>query len=283
MRHTLAVVCLVLAPFLHADDQDVRVRFHLPYVQPADDTRRLDVYSPEGDNMPVIVWVHGGAWVGGDKSFAQHKPRTFTRRGFVFVAINYRLVPNVRAGDQAADVAAAIGYVRKNCKKWGGDPTKVFVMGHSAGTHLAALVCTNERYTAAANLKLSDISGCIAVDVAGYDIPARYDKAGDGLRKTLAEIFGESVDERARLSPIRHVAAGKGIPPFLIIHIGVDPQKSQSEAFAEKLKQAGVATTLYVARGKGHKKLDEEMGRPDSKASQAVYAFLEARLKKPQR
>jgi acetyl esterase/lipase len=274
----MTVGSLVLALSCSAEGKPGRVLFDVPYAQPADDFRRLDVYAPEGRNLPVVVWVHGGAWIGGDKTFAQHKPRTFTARGYVFVPVNYRLVPTVRAGDQATDVATAIAYVKKNCAKWGGNPQKLFVMGHSAGTHLATLVCTDQRYLEGVGLKLSDVRGCVAVDVAGYDIPPRYDKAGESLKKTLADIFGATSKEQSTLSPVRHVARGKGIPPFLVIHIGVDPQKSQSEAFVKVLKQAGINTAIHVATGKGHKKLDEEMGKPTSQASQAVYSFLESCL-----
>ena len=81
------------------------------------------------------------------------------------------------------------------------------------------------------------------------------------------------------MSPVHHVAKGKGIPPFQLIHIGVDPQKSQTQTFVKRLKAEGVSVRVHVAQGKGHKKLDEEMGLAEDKPTQAVFEFLDSLLK----
>jgi acetyl esterase/lipase len=256
------------------------VFYHLPYTNPADPAHRLDVYAPEGGkNHPVIIWVHGGSWVRGDKSLAHRKPCAFTRKGFVFVSINYRFVPQVTVPDQAGDVAKAIKHVRDNCEKWGGDPRRIFVMGHSAGAHLSALVCTDEKYLKTEGLELGSIRGCIAVDVAAYDIPARYNQSGDSLRKTLANIFGADQESQKQVSPLHHVARNKSIPPFLVIHIDVNPQKSQSEAFVKKLTTEGVSTRMHAAKGRKHKILDEELGMAGDAPTKAVFEFLDTFLK----
>jgi arylformamidase len=275
------VSAVAIAGEKRAEATSARVLFHLPYTETADKAHRLDVYIPDGaTDRPVVVWVHGGSWVRGDKALAQRKPQAFTARNYVFVAINYRFVPDVMAGDQAADVAKAIKYVHDNCSKWGGNPKKLFIMGHSAGTHLSALVCTDESYLKAEGLDLSNIAGCVAVDVAGYDLKTRYEKAGANLRKILAPIFGADAKSQSHVSPICHVAAKKGIPPFLVIHIGLDPQKSQSLAFVKKLTAAGVSAKVHSAKGKGHKKLDEEMGMNGDAPTNAVFKFLDSLSKK---
>ncbi len=256
-----------------------KVLFGLPYAEPKNAHQRLDVYAPEGaKNLPIVVWVHGGSWTRGDKALSQHKPYAFTRQGFVFVSVNYRFVPSVTPADQAGDVAKAIKYVHDHCEKWGGDPERIFSMGHSAGAHLSALVCTDQKYLKAAGLELPSIIGCIAVDVAAYDISARYEKASVSLQKILADIFGKDSTSQKRVSPINHVSPDKGIPPFLVIHIGIDPQKSQSQSFVKALLAAKVPTRVHVAQGKGHKKLDEEIGLPGDEPTKAVFEFLDSVL-----
>ena len=102
----------------------VRVLYDLPYTSALEktpgNTGRLDVYAPDRDGQfPVIIWIHGGGWTKGDKSFVQHKPRVFTSKGFVFVSINYRLVPNVKVTDQATDVARATRFVPRRTRPTG--------------------------------------------------------------------------------------------------------------------------------------------------------------------
>ena len=74
----------------------------------------LDVYAPDGaKNLPVVFWIHGGGWQAGNKSMVGVKPKAFTEAGFVFVSINYRLLPTVDMGGLTGDVATALGWVHK--------------------------------------------------------------------------------------------------------------------------------------------------------------------------
>ena len=93
-----------------------------------------------------MIWVHGGAWQIGDKAQVQAKPKAFNERGYVLVSVNYRFHPAVTYKEQAGDIAQAIRWVNDHAREHGGDPGRVFLMGHSAGAHLAALVGTDGRY-----------------------------------------------------------------------------------------------------------------------------------------
>src|SRR3954469_20800289 len=98
----------------------------------------LDVYAPAGaKNLPVVFWIHGGGWQAGDKSEVQEKPRAFMEKGFVFVSTSYRLLPAVDMETIIRDCAKSLGWVHANIAKHGGDPQRIFVMGHSAGAQLA--------------------------------------------------------------------------------------------------------------------------------------------------
>ena len=127
-------VALLLALAL----QDVKK--DIPYGD--QDRQVLDILAPkDAKNLPVVFWIHGGGWQTGDKSEVKTKPKLFTDRGFVFVSTNYRLLPKVEMETIFRDVAKSIGWVHKHIAEHGGDPDRIFVMGHSAGAQLAALMC----------------------------------------------------------------------------------------------------------------------------------------------
>jgi len=128
----------------------------LAYSEPKNTFQMLDIFTPaEGKNHPVVIYIHGGGWHSGDKAEVHNKPKALTDRGFVLASINYRLwTPpwsksfpgTVTLKHQAQDVAKAIRWVHDHSRDYGGDPATLIVMGHSAGAHLSALVCTDERY-----------------------------------------------------------------------------------------------------------------------------------------
>src|SRR4051812_5593518 len=99
------LVVLALAAEVRAQD----VKRDIPYVESAHKLQVLDVYSPAGaKDLPVVVWIHGGGWQAGDKTDVQVKPQAFNDKGFVFVSVNYRLLPDVDMGTIVRDVAKAV-------------------------------------------------------------------------------------------------------------------------------------------------------------------------------
>jgi acetyl esterase/lipase len=263
------------------------IHLGIAYGEPANKLQSLDVYAPAaGKNHPVVVYIHGGGWHSGDKADVHHKPTALTDRGFVLASINYRLwTPpwsksfpgTVTIKNEAQDVAKAIRWVHEHAREYGGDPANLIVMGHSAGAHLAALLCTDERYLKAEGLALADIKGCVPIDGDSFDLPMR-EKANAGNKVAAAdrERFGDE-SLRAELSPALHVARGKGIPPFLIFHIvdAAHPQsQAQSERLALTLRAAGVATRMHGASGKDHSTLNNDLGLPDDKPTRELFEFL---------
>ena len=253
----------------------------LAYTDPADASRRLDVYTPaEGKNHPVMIWIHGGGWRRGDKSAVQHKPQAFVDKGFVFVSVNYRFVPQVTVKEMTGDIAKAIRWVHDHAADYRGSPDKIFVAGHSAGAHLSALVCTDDRYLKAEGIALSAIKGCIPVDCAVYDIPRQLKSAGPLRSGTYTSAFGENEAEQKQLSPMTHVAKGKGIPPFLILHVANRPDATaQSQALAQALEGAGVQAKVVPGEGKTHATINNDLGLPNDAPTKAVFEFLEGLLK----
>ena len=276
----LLVLTLLASPAVAA--AEMKVQRDVPYAEPKAERRMLDVYSlTEGKGHPIVVWIHGGGWRGGNKTTVQKKPQAFVDNGFVFVSTTYRFVPEVTVKEMAGDIAKAIRWTRVHANDFGGDPDRIIVMGHSAGAHLAALVCTDDRYLKAEGLSLATIKACIPVDVSVYDIPKRLKDGGSVPPATFTAIFGDAEDRQRDLSPATHVAKDKHIPAFLILHVADRPDtKAQSHWFADKLKEAGVAATVVAGEGKTHGSIGGDLGLPDDKPTKAMFAFLDGVLKK---
>jgi acetyl esterase/lipase len=224
----------------------------------------------------VVIWVHGGAWQFGDKAHVHSKPNAFNERGYLLVSVNYRLHPAVTYREPAEDIAQAIRWVKDHAREHGGDPGRVFLMGHSAGAHLAALVGTDGRYLAKVGLKLSDLSGVVLLDGAGYDIRRQIHQAWLPRMKSLyTNVFTEDEATQRDASPVMHVARGKGIPPFLIVHVASRrDSKVQSEGLAATLWEAGAEARVVPAEGKTHVTINRELGEPDDAPTGAVFEFL---------
>ena len=221
MRVTAALIVLLLATAVFAADS--RIHRDLPYAEVKEHSRTLDVYnSTNSRHDPVVVWIHGGGWQAGDKSDVAAKPWAFVDRGFVFVSVNYRFAPAVTMKQIAEDVAKATGWSYKHAKEYGGDSQTMFIMGHSAGASLTALLCTDDRYLKAEGVPLSVIKGCVPVDGDAFDVPMQIQTVEPRRKDSFRTKFGDA-DSQKDLSAVTHIARGKHIPPFLILRVA-DPQ-----------------------------------------------------------
>ena len=277
MRYAAAL--LLLATPLHA--AETKVHRDLPYAVTKNMRQTLDVYAPtEGKGHPVVFWIHGGGWEAGNKTDVQAKPQAFVNRGFVFVSTGYRLLPEVRIGQMAGDVAKALRWVHDHAQEYGGDPDRIFVMGHSAGAQLAALVCTDHRYLKAEGLSPSILKGCVPVDGDTYDVPMQIATVAERTAAIYRQKFG-AAESQKELSPVTHVARGKDIPPFLILHVADHPEtKGQSQRLAKALKEAGVSARAFPAAGKNHGSINSDLGTPGDEPTNVVFEFLDGALKK---
>jgi len=265
------------------------IKRDIPYAAPAHELRRLDVYAPShAKSLPVVFWIHGGGWQAGDKSSVQAKPRAFTDKGYVFVSTNYRLLPSVDMAAIVRDIAVSIHWVHDHIAEYGGDPERIFVMGHSAGAQLAALVCIDDRYLKAEGLSLAILKGCVPVDGDTYDVPAIIETAETRRRahgqpqltNGHREKFGNDAAKHRDFSAVTHVARDKGIPPFLIMHVADHPDTSaQAQRLASVLKGAGVPVRVYAARESTHNKINEDLGVPDDPGTEAIFEFVGEALK----
>src|SRR5262245_4393829 len=290
----MTMKCLFYLPLFlvifvfQAQAQDVKK--NIAYGREGHERQVLDVYAPrDAKNLPVVFWIHGGGWQQGDKTGVQLKPQAFVDKGFVFVSTNYRLLPDVDMGTIIRDIAQSIGWVHKHIDEKGGDPLRMFVMGHSAGAQLAALVCVDERYLKAEGVPLTDIKGCVPVDGDTYDVPAIIEVAETrwrvhGLPKATfghREKFGNDPAKHRDFSAVTHVASNKGIPPFLIVYVsGHHDTSAQAQRLQNALKEAGVPVKVDGGRETTHNKINADLGVADDPGTKALFEFVGEALKK---
>ncbi|HEX7816023.1 alpha/beta hydrolase [Dyella sp.] len=231
--------------------------------------QRLDVYAPSGaHHAPVIVMVHGGAWMIGDKSnpgVTGSKLAHWSAAGYVFVSVDYRMLP-ADPLQQAGDIAAALAYVQQHAVQWGGDGRRVVLMGHSAGAHLVALLAADP--TLARSQGAHAWLGTVALDSAAYDIPrimqaphpAFYDRA-----------FGADPAFWRQVSPRDRLRAG-GAPMLLVCSSQRLMSCSQADAFAAAVRSKG-GRVQVSSQALSHKQINAELGE-DSAYTRAVDQFL---------
>ena len=182
---TIAAFLLLAFPLLAAEPQ---IHRGLAYAEPKNERQMLDVYAPtKGKNHPIVVWIHGGGWRRGEREMCRKKPQAFADKGFVFVSINYRLLPKATIKQMAGDVAKAIRWIHDHAKDYGGDPNTMIRHGSFRRAQLAALVCTDDRYLKAEGLPLSLVKGCVPVDGDTYDVVMQIADGG-GKARTIYRI-----------------------------------------------------------------------------------------------
>jgi acetyl esterase/lipase len=271
-------ILLLSIPALAGEPQ---VHRNLGYGESKNERQTLDVYAPrEGKKHPIVFWIHGGGGESGDKTDVQVKPQAFVDRGFVFVSTNYRLLPNASIKEMAGDVAKAIRWIHDHAQNYGGDPDTFFVMGHSAGAQLAALVCTDDRYLKFEGLSLSIFKGCVPVDGDTYDVPMQIATVEQERKDAYRRKFGDEASQKA-LSTVTHVARGTRIPPFLILHVAGHPETTaHSQRLAKALLEAGVQARAYSAKGKDHGTINADLGKPDDEPTRELFEFVNGTLRR---
>lgn len=216
--------------------------------------QRLDVYVPAQlrGEAPLVVFFYGGGWRDGSRAQYEFVASSLTAQGMIVVIPDYRLYPEVVFPEFVEDAGAAAAWALKNALKLGADPEQIYVMGHSAGAHLAALLVTDDRYLAAHGHGPGDFAGLI-----GLSGPYDFLPIESGY---LLDVFPENSRERSQ--PIRF--ASDAVPRTLLIHGSGDSkvQPGNSRRFAEVLREKGVDVTLEIYPGTGHGRVVATLAPP---------------------
>lgn len=231
---------------------------------------KLDLFVPKGHkDFPVVLFIHGGAWIHGDKDFMgvySDFATSLAQRGIGMAIANYRLSPGVKHPEHIRDVARAFAWVHKHIAEYGGRPDALFLCGHSAGGHLVALLATNDAYLKAEGLSLRNIMGVIPLSGV-FRIP-------ENLRMFSA-IFGEDPKNRRDASPVEH--ARPDAPPFLVVYADKDLSictKPFAEAFCKAIKdKKGAVESLEIAE-RSHMTIIFNASLDEDPTGAAVYSFI---------
>lgn len=231
---------------------------------------RLDLFVPEGlQDASVLIFVHGGGWSSGDKNLYAFVGRTFAQQGFVTAIVNYRLSPQVQHPAHIEDVARAFAWVYRNISQYGGSAEKIFVMGHSAGGHLTALLALDEKYLGAHGLTLAAIKG--AIPISGV-----YDVTIDppGPFNVYQIVFGADPQQRRDASPITHV--GPNRPPFLILYAQFDFPgfDAQARQLLSGLREYENEATLLEIPNRDHVTIIANIGASHDPTTEEILKFL---------
>ena len=249
-----------------------------------DPLNKLDIYTPESDTLkmlPVIAYVHGGAWSLGDKKNVSLKPQFFIENGFIFVSINYRLSPDILHPIHTQDVAEAIAWVYDNIEKYQGNKSQIFLMGHSASAHLVSLVALDTGYLGKKNLTPQIIRGVIALDSGFYDISRRLEMdSKQKPKKIISQAFGNDQLILEDASPNTHIGDFSYIPPFFIAYCAHrEISKDQSQYFASNIRLKGTNVSLFAAENETHESINKGFGERDDSTTKSVLDWLKYYLK----
>ena len=265
-----AVIALVVAA-LPAAAQSLKTVSDVDYVAGADSAggkHRLDIYIPEGArNAPVIFSIHGGALEAGDRREERFVGQRFAGAGYVAVVISYRLSPDVSHPAHIQDVAAAFAWVTRNIARHGGDPSRILVIGHSAGAYLAMLLAADPRWLAAHKLSSKAIAG--VAPVSGFYWVDREGVAPD--RPTY--VWGTDRHVWVDASPAHYLRSD--LPPVLLLDTDGDEEwrQQQKADFADALRASGHKdVAVYKVSGRTHMSVWTKMndGKSEETSSQIL-------------
>ena len=225
--------------------------------------QRLDLTLPKSSGFATVIFVHGGSLTSGDKADADYGSvcLPFADSGIACANVNYRLTEDDAWPAQAEDVAAAIAWVRRNIAARGGDSLKLFLLGHSSGATLVALVGTDAKYLTRHNVRPGDLRGVMPMGSIMWD---------DDLQQAMNQQGRARIEERVRqhsyykpfgtldvyldMWPIRHV--GPGLPPFLFLIAEAEqenpPVLRTNKKFVDEARALGNSADYRVLAGRTH-------------------------------
>jgi acetyl esterase/lipase len=235
--------------------------------------QRVDLWRPDASESvrrPLVLYIHGGGWTRGDKLQGRGaKPETFLSAGFAYAALNTRMVPDVTAADMARDVASAIAFLRTQP---GIDASRIVLIGHSAGAHLAALVASDPRYLEAARVPASALKAVLLLDGAAYRL-SPSDQRGFLTQRIYENAFGDDERTWAAVAPIAQMQA-KPPAAFWIAVADRSYAARQGEALRRAVVDKGGVAEVASFPGETHAGINRRFGEAGNAVAPAALAFL---------
>lgn len=256
-----------------------RIGFGLDPLQTIDFWSADDASGGAHHPAPLILYVHGGGWSHGNPENATGRAKIahFTGRGICFASTGYRLVPEAKVEDQAADVAQALAALLADADRLGIDRKRVLLMGHSAGAQLVALIGTDPRWLSEVGLSFNDIAGIVALDGAAYDVPLQVRDAPLIVRSMYLHAFGRDPQRQRALSAVSQAAA-PNVVNWMLLHVKRSDGLRQCETLTAALRRAGSTVEVVTLPGNGlfgHVACNRRLGDPAWPGTRAVDQWID--------
>ena len=234
--------------------------------------KKLDIYSPTGKTgRPIMIFVHGGAWALGNRGQVGRKPKFFTRAGIVFASVSYSLYPAANAMTQAKQVAQAVAFIHKNAERFGGDPDRIILMGHSAGCHLASLATLSGL--------VPNIRGLICNDTGAYDLHYLAKVNGGSLPVIYAAPFRKR-KFWTEWSPITYSANNAGLP-LMVPWSGGRNRDRITANYIGRLRSHNADVTPFDGTSYSHLSINKAVGKRGDRLTNAILEFVTYAFDKP--
>ena len=249
--------------------EPITVVLDVQYSDVARQSRRnsLDLYLPKTEQPPpIVMFVHGGSWIGGRKEGFRKLARMFAANGYACAAINTQMFPFVKPDTMVADCGRALGFLHQNAKRYGFDGDQLFVMGHSSGAHLVSWLALDDDQLRAAGVPKKALKGAILLSGV-YDVRARH--------AAIDAVFGKDPDFRAQASPWLHVDADD--PPVFLAWGQYDmPGLAMcARVLRDSMQSLGVPVLAQEYKGCNHVDYVFAIGTARDRVSTDVLHFLE--------
>ncbi|MHC4641191.1 MAG: alpha/beta hydrolase fold domain-containing protein [Planctomycetota bacterium] len=269
---------------------EARILRDLEYVPGGHQRNKLDLYLPKQsdrkdlktEKLPLIIWVHGGAWMAGNKNNCP--ARRFLRKGYAIASINYRLSQHATFPAQIEDCKAAVRWLRANSDQYNLDSKLFGVWGASAGGHLVALLGTTgdiKEFDKGQNLNISSRVQAVCdyfgptdfIKISNFPSSIKHDAPDSPESKLIGGHVKNNKEACKRANPITYVT--KDDPPFLIVHGDKDNivPHNQSQLLYEALKRTDIPVKFHTVKGGGHG------GFNSSEVDKMVDDFFDKHLK----
>jgi arylformamidase len=247
---------------------DARLERDVPYGD--DPQQRLDVYIPgQAKRAPVILMVHGGAWMVGDKAasgFVSKKVTRWLPKGYIIVSSNYRVSQRPNPLEQVDDIAHALAFVQAKASSWGGDPTKMLLLGHSAGAHLVSMLAADQHIVTGQGG--APWLGTIVLDSAAFNVVEIMQGKHYGF---YDRVFGKDQALWTEASPYHRLTTAPA-PMLLVCSSRRSDACPQARAFSSKAVTLGGKVTV-LPMDMTHGEINKELGQP-SEYTTAVEEFM---------
>ncbi len=281
MAFVAKIMLLLVAVFMNAPTAIASPMLYRDIAYGSYPLQKLDVYVPESVNknksLPVLVFIHGGAWKVGDKKNHSEKGAFYVSRDIVFVSVNYRLAPQDMHPAQARDVASSLKWVADNIAAYGGDRNNIHLSGHSAGAHIAALVATDPQYLETEQLTLDVIKSVFPVDTASFDLTSKMELGARFIGRAIKQSFGTEKETLEQASPIYQIIKypERNYPKFVVFVTSRRPEAvRQTAELSNALKKAGAKSEYYIIKNVSHKEMGSAIANEGSSISEKMLSII---------